>query len=130
MAYSAIINGARGINYQGGALPLSLNERDSKLGWNWTYWKKVMRPLVDELGDKSALHPALIAADSKLAVKVEGADDVELRVREVGGDIFILASKREGKTVKVKFTGLGALDAAGAVMFEEPRKVQVKAGAF
>src|SRR6266487_4445124 len=88
MAYAAIINGARGINFQGGERPLSLTERDLKLGWNWTYWRKVMRMLADELGEKSPLTPALTAADSKLPIKMSGADDVEYCVREVGDEIF------------------------------------------
>jgi hypothetical protein len=130
MAYAAIINGARGINYQGGALPTTLNERDARLGWNWTFWNKVMRQLVEELGENSPLHPALVAPNSKLAIKVQGATDVELLTREVNGEIFILAAKRESPTVKVKFTGLPATEASGAVMFEEPRKVQVESGGF
>jgi hypothetical protein len=126
MTYAAIINGARGINYQGGALPLSLNEQDAKLGWNWTHWKKVMRPLVEELGDKSPLNPALLAADPRLPIKVSGAKDVEFCVRQVENNLFILAAKREGDTVQVKFTGLPATESQAQVMFEEPRKVQLK----
>lgn len=130
MAYAAIINGARGINYQGGALPLSLNERDAKLGWNWTFWKKVMRPLVEELGENSPLNPALIAPNAKLPIKLEGSDDVEFCVRQVKDELFLLAAKREGVTGKIKFSGLPAVDKVGAVMFEEPRKIEVKEGAL
>lgn len=131
MTYAAIINGARGINFQGGERPLSLNERDAPLGWNWTYWNKVMRPLLQELRADSPLHEALIAPDAKLPIKIEGADDVEFRVRDVGAELFILAAKREGKTQKVRFTGLPpGVSTGGVVLFEEPRKVQVKEGAF
>jgi hypothetical protein len=128
MAYAAIINGARGINFQGGERPLSLTERDSKLGWNWNYWRKVMRFLAEELGEKSPLQPALVAADSKLPIKLQGADDIEYLVRETAGDLYILAAKREGKTQQVKFTGLPAGTSSAEVMFEEPRKVEVKDG--
>src|SRR5262249_14001416 len=62
MTYAAITTGSRRTNFQGGERPLSLTERDLKLGWNWTYWKKVMRPLAEELGEKSPLYPALITA--------------------------------------------------------------------
>jgi hypothetical protein len=132
MAYAAIINGARGINFQGGERPLSLTERDLKLGWNWTYWKKVMRPLAEELGEKSPLYPALIAADAKRAVKVEGAGgaDVEVLAREVRDELFILAARREGATSTVKFTGLPEGDYAAGVTFEEPRTVRVSDGAM
>ena len=130
MAYAAIINGARGINFQGGERVRSLSERDLKLGWNWTHWKKVMRPLLEELGAKSPLQPALVAANSRLPVKLAGATDIDFCVREVGDEVFILAAKREGATVKVTFTGLPAMKSTGAVMFEEPRSVEVKVGAF
>jgi hypothetical protein len=128
MAYAVIVNGARGVNFQGGERPLSLTERDLRLGWNWTYWKKVMRPLAEELGEKSPLQPALMAADSRLRVKASGAEDIELRVREVGRDVFVIATKRGGETVKVQFSGLPTEITGGDVMFEEPRKVQVKSG--
>lgn len=130
MAYAAIINGARGLNYQGGERSLSLNERDSKLRWNWTFWKKVMRPLLAEIGAHGPLTPALIAPNSKLPIRLEGATDVEFCVREVGDEIFILAAKREGATVKVKFLGLPPVDPVAHVMFEEPRSVQTKDGSF
>jgi hypothetical protein len=54
--------------------------------------------------------------------------DVEFITREVGDEIFILAAKREGKTLQVKFTGLPAVTSPAEVMFEEPRKVEVKDG--
>jgi len=130
MAYAAIINGARGINYQGGALPLSLNERDAKLGWNWTFWERVMRRLVEELGEKSPLQPALVAANAKLPIKVEGAGDVEFTTRQVNNDLFILAAKREGATAKVKFSGIATTQTSGDVLFEEPRRIQIEGGAF
>jgi hypothetical protein len=130
MAYAAIINGARGINFQGAERPLSLNERDLKLGWNWTYFNKVMRPLLDELGENSPLTPALVAPNSRLPIRLDGANDIEFCVREVRNEIFILAAKREGDTVKVKFSGLPPTESTGGLMFEEPRKVEVKEGAF
>ena len=86
--------------------------------------------LAEELGEKSPLTPALIAADSKLPIKLSGADDVEFCVREVGDEIFILAAKREGDVGKVTFSGLPAVEAQGVVMFEEPRKIEVKDGSF
>ncbi len=70
MAYEAIINGARGLTYFGGGLPQTLNERDKPLGFNWTYFDRVMRPLFDELGPRSPILPALLAADSRIRLKV------------------------------------------------------------
>ena len=103
---------------------------DAKLGWNWTFWRRVMRRLILEIGEKSPLYPALLAPNSKLPVTVKGAPDLEFCVREVGKEIFILAAKREGATVKVTFSGLPSTAADGVVLFEDSRKVQVKDGAF
>jgi len=147
MTYAAIINGARGINYFGGALPQTLSETDEPLGWNWTFWQRVLKPIVQEIGDKSPLYPALIAPNANLPVEVveepakvgattlpgkpeEEPLGVEFCVREVGDDIFLLAAKREGATVHVKFSGLGKVQENAPVLFESPRKVEVEDGAF
>ncbi len=130
MTYQALINGARGLVYFGGNIKSAMTPEDAKLGWNWTFWRRVLRPVLEEVGTRSPLAPALVAPDSKLPIKLEGAEDVECCVREVENDIYILACKREGKTVPVKFTGLPAWATAGEVLYESPRKIQVKAGVF
>lgn len=162
MAYEAIINGARGLVYFGGGLPQTHNERDKPLGFNWTYFDKVMRPLFDEVGPRSPILPALLAPDSKIKVTVaadkppkrqvqtkaeeidknagskefvqdETSSDVsvmEFLVREAGDDIYLLACKKEGPTLRVKFSGLPGDLTSGSVVFEEPRKIDVKDGTF
>ncbi len=130
MTYQALINGARGLIYFGGHIESAMPPEDAKLGWNWTFWRRVLKPVVEEVGCYSPLAPALVAPDSKLPVKVTGADDVEFCVREVGSDIYILACKREGETVEVEFSGLPATAAEGQVLYESPRTVQAKDGRF
>jgi hypothetical protein len=130
MTYQALINGARGLIYFGGNIKAAMTPEDAELGWNWTFWRRVLRPILEEVGNHSPLAPALVAPDSKLPIKVEGADDVEFGVREVNGDVYLLACKREGQTVQVKFTGLPTWASEGEVLYESPRKVQAKAGAF
>lgn len=130
MAYAAIINGARGLNYQGGALPLTLSAEDARLGWNWRFWNQVMRRLVEELGEHSPLYPALVAPNCKLRLVARPGQGLEYCVRQVGNELFILAAMREGPTVKVTFSGLPTGVTQGEVLFEEPRTIQVKAGAF
>ena len=61
---------------------------------------------------------------------MEGASDVEFRVREAGDYIYVLAAKREGATVKVTFRGLPAEVSTGELLYESPRKVEAKEGAF
>lgn len=130
MTYQAIINGARGLIYFGGNVEQAMSPDDARLGWNWTFWRRVLRPVLEEIGNNSPLAPALVAPGSKLPVQIRGADDVEFCVREVGSDIYILACKREGKTVEVNFSGLPAWSGQGQVMYESPRIVQAKNGTF
>lgn len=130
MTYQSIIAGARGLVYFGGNVASCLNEGDRALGWNWTFYQRVLKPVLDELKPDGPLYPALVAPDSKLPITLVGSSDVEYCVREAGDYLYILAAKREGSTVEVKFSGLPAAIAAGAVLFEEPRTVGVSAGSF
>ena len=159
MTYQALINGARGLIYFGGNVEQAMTPEDAKLGWNWTFWRRILRPVLEEVGNNSPLAPALVAPDSKLpvrvcataetaknpeaqiqsqisagsassAVKYRGADDVEFCVREVNGDIYILACKREGQTVEAEFSGLPDRAGKGQVMYESPRTIQAKNGKF
>lgn len=129
MTYQAIAHGARGIIYFGGHLPQAWNQRDRELGWNWTFWENVLGRVVREIGPESELGEALVAEDSKLRITAS-SPEVKLCVREVGQEIFVLACKREGATVEVKFSGLPMVKEIGAVVYEDPRKVSVKNGEF
>jgi hypothetical protein len=130
MSYQSIIAGARGLLYFGGNVAACWSDRDRELGWNWSFYGKVLKPVLDEFAPASPLFPALIAPDSRLPVRVEGASDVEFRVREAGDYIYVLAAKREGATVKVTFRGLPAEISTGELLYESPRKVEAKDGAF
>jgi hypothetical protein len=127
MTYQAIVNGARGLLYFGGHIEKSLTPADARLGWNWTHWHRVLRPVVEEIGSKSPLYPALTAPDSPLPIKCD-TPGVEFVAREVGGDLFLLACKREGDTVQARFTGLPADRAHADVLYESPRTVDAKDG--
>src|SRR5437870_129704 len=59
MAYQAVVDGARGLVFFGGQLTQVMRPRDAQLGWNWTFWELVLRPLLVELTSPSIL-PALI----------------------------------------------------------------------
>ena len=62
MAYQAIVHGARGLVFFGGHLTEVCTPDDAKAGWNWTFWRQVLRPVVHEL-TSSQLRPALLAPD-------------------------------------------------------------------
>lgn len=130
MTYQAIINGANALNYFGGANKLTLNQRDAKLGYNWTFWESVLKPVLAEINAKGPLAEALVAPNSKLPIKAKG-EGMELCAREVGKELYILACSREPlKTNQIEFTGLPKDISEGVVLFEEPRKVTAKDGAM
>jgi len=130
MTYEAIINGARGLIYFGGNNLESLSPADEKLGWNWTFWKRVLRPVIEEIGTKGPLYPALVAPNSTQPMKVNIPNGIEFCVRENGNDLFLLACKSAGATAKAEFSGLPSSEGKGDVMFESPRTVQAKDGKF
>jgi hypothetical protein len=130
MTYQAIIAGARGVLYFGGNNRGAMSPQDAKLGWNWTFWRRVLRPVVEEIGTKSLLAPALIAPDSKLPIRVAPGSGVEFCVREVGNELFILACKSEGETKEVGFSGLPGLVGHGELVYESPRTVTARDGGF
>jgi hypothetical protein len=124
VTYQSIINGARGVIYFGGSNAAALAEEDRPLGWNWRHWKRVLRPVVEEIGRKSPLYPALVAPDSKLALKAEG-EGIEYCVRETEDAVFVFACRRSHQTAQVTFRGLPLRGGDGEVMFESPRRVTV-----
>ena len=85
--------------------------------------------MIEEIGEKSPLYPALVAPNSKLPIQCNG-EGMEFVVREVGDELFILACKREGATIQAKFSGLPANAGLADVLFESPRTVEAKNGQF
>lgn len=130
MSYESVIEGARGLLYFGGNVEACWNEEDRKLGWNWTFYKRVLKPVLDEFKPDGPLYPALIAPDSNIPVEVEGGNGIEYRVREAPGAVYLIAAKREGDTARVKFSGLPRDVTTGDLLYEEPRKVTAKDGSF
>lgn len=132
MAYHAIINGARGLMFFGGNVAAALNAQDAPLGWNWTFWNDVLKPVVREVGDHSVLANALVAPDSTLAITMSGAiaPDVEFCVREAPPYLYLFACKREGAMTDVTFSDLPAWASTGEVLYESPRTVTAQGGQF
>ena len=89
----------------------------------------MLRPVIEEIGSKSPLYPALLAPNSNLPVKTKG-EGIEFCVREVGSDVFLLACKKAHTTSQAVFTGLPAEAKMAEVMFEDPRTVEIKDGQF
>jgi hypothetical protein len=134
MAYQAIACGARGLMFFGGHLTQTSRPVDAAAGWNWTFWERALRPLVEELAS-TAVAPALVAADARPQVK-STAKDVDLVTRRDGRFLYVIAARRGGATTRVGFTGLpkkldGRPLAGGQVLFEyvqEPPPPPIGAG--
>jgi hypothetical protein len=104
MAYQAVVAGARGLVFFGGHLTQVATPADAKAGWNWTFWERVLHPLVTEL-TSTAIHPALVAPDAKAAVTAD-AKDVQLVARADAAHLYVIAVRRGATTSTVKFSGL------------------------
>jgi hypothetical protein len=125
MAYEAIIEGARGLTFFGGHMTEVCVPADAKAGWNWTFWRQVLRPLVQELSSPE-LHPALIVADDPARVRPkQPRSDIELVVRRNpdSGYLYVIVAKRGGDTTKITLVGLPKKDDGtpirrGEVLFE------------
>jgi hypothetical protein len=123
MAYQAIVHGARGLSFFGGHLTDVARPADAELGWNWTFWELVLRPLLAELASP-ALAPALVAPDATDPVKATSSD-VQLVTREDTGSglLYVIAVRRGGPTSLVSFRGLppknnGDPLTGGQILFE------------
>jgi hypothetical protein len=121
MAYQAIANGARGLSFFGGHLTEIASPADAQAGWNWTFWERVLRPLLSEF-TSTGLAPALVAPNAPHAVKATVAG-VELVTRRQDGLLYVIAVRRSSGTSLVDFNGLpprhdGTPIPGGQVLFE------------
>jgi hypothetical protein len=121
MAYQAIVNGARGLVFFGGHLTQVARGVDAQLGWNWTFWELVLRPLLRELSS-TAVQPALLAPKASASVQAT-AKDIEIAVRQNARFLYLIALRRGGATSRVGFSGLprrrdGTRIKDGQVLFE------------
>jgi hypothetical protein len=121
MAYQAIVHGARGLAFFGGHLTQIARPADAQAGWNWTFWERVLRPLLGEL-TSPGVAPALVAPNAATPVEAT-APDVELITREEADFLYVIAVRRGSATSLVDFSGLpprrdGRPIPGGQVLFE------------
>jgi hypothetical protein len=126
MVYDAIVAGARGLTFFGGHMTQVCTPEDAKAGWNWTFWRQVLRPIVKELSSDE-LQPALLAPSEPPAVKSttpgKQKSDVELVTRRDSTHLFVIAVRPRGGPSKISFSGLprkkdGTAIKGGEVLFE------------
>jgi hypothetical protein len=133
MAYQAIIAGARGLVFFGGDIIKVMSPEDAKSGWNWTFWRTVLKPVIRELSSDS-VGPALVAPPAPANVKANQAD-IRLVARQAGGFLYLIVVRRSpSANGPVRFTGLPTGIKFGAAMFEydgkDFRTFKVTNGAF
>lgn len=129
MAYAAIINRARGVIFFGGENPHCLRPADAALGWNWTFWNDVLKPLVAEIGRHGRLHPALLAPGTGPPMRTSDPT-TEICSRRVGEtDIWVIAARSGRGTRDVTITGLPHGITRGR-HYRSNRPVTVRRGAF
>jgi hypothetical protein len=116
MAYQAIVNGASGLMFFGGHLTEIAPPEDAAAGWNWTFWERVLAPVVEELSSPT-IAPALTAPKARASIRTATAG-VELAARRAGRFLYVIALRRSGGVSRVRFTGLPAGVSAGEVLFE------------
>jgi hypothetical protein len=115
MAYDAIIAGARGLIFVGGHLRQAMNPQDRARGWNWTYWRDVQRPLLEELDD--ADHRRALLAPHAGATITADAADIALSARSGGGNLYLIAVRKSPTAGgRVRFSGLPAQISHGTVL--------------
>lgn len=121
MAYEAIVNGARGLFFFGGHLTAVMTPGDAAAGWNWTFWRRVLRPVVSELASAD-VQAALVAANADEAVTTANPD-IELVTRRTPTHLYVIAVRIGGTVSLVEFAGVprkrdGTPITAGEVLHE------------
>lgn len=123
MAYEAIVDGARGLMFFGGHMTEVCTPDDAAAGWNWKFWREVLRPLVRELSSPE-LRPALVVAEDDQNVRPKTArSDLGIAVRRGDGFLYVIVVKRGGDTAQIRLVGLppradGTPLRFGEVLFE------------
>ena len=116
MAYQAIVNGARGLIFFGGHLTAVMTPEDAASGWNWTFWRRVLRPVVSELASP-AVQPALVAPNAPSQVTA-ASSDVELVTRRTATHLYVIAVRIGGAVSQVTLSGLPGSVTRGEVLAE------------
>jgi hypothetical protein len=130
MIYDAIINGARSLAFYGGNLPRCWNTTDGARSWNWTFWNDVLKGLIEEIGAKSPIAPALVNPESTRALATSDATTQVIgREGKNGSDFWVIAARHGTGSEPVTISGLPATVTTGNV-YTEGRSVSVTGGAF
>ena len=130
MAYDALLNGAKALNFYGGGNTPCFSGSDATYGWNWSFWQSVLEPLVRQLSASSPIAPALVNPAQGPRVTT-GNSTTETMVREGTSvdDLWVIAARNGAGTRTVRFKGLPRWAHRGSV-YTENRTVRASAGSF
>jgi hypothetical protein len=129
MAYDAIIHGARALAFYGGQNPKCWGQLDAAGGWNWTFWERVLEPLVREIGAGSPIAPVLVNPGSTRQLVTSDSTVRAISRRGRGGETWVIAARTGEGSQPVTIGGLPA-GAAGGDVYTERRSVPVVAGSL
>ena len=129
MVYDAIINGARGLFFFGGQNTFAWqNAFDKQQQWAWKFWDDVLKPVVEEIGENSPLHPALIGDDSVAAIRVAKGAGIEFLARRSPGELFIIAANKASVRAQEPVTLDGIPFGPNVDVLYEGRKLALNGG--
>src|SRR5262249_6458794 len=126
----AIINGARGLSFFGGDNPRCWNRIDRRYGWNWTFWNTALDRLIEQIGPRSRLGPALDnAASSELPATNDPSREAISRVAVTpsGKQLWVIAARSGPGADHVAVSGLPG-SVHSAAVYGEDRTVRVLHG--
>jgi hypothetical protein len=129
MVYDAIVNGARSLAFYGGNLSQCWNEVDARHRWSWTYWERVLEPLVREIGAISPIAPALVNPGTTQVLPTSDPSVQAISRLGAGGDLWVIATRSGEGAQPVTIGGLPISAATGDV-YTEGRSVSAAGGSF
>jgi hypothetical protein len=127
MVYDAILNGARALAFYGGQNPRCWGQLDVAGGWNWTFWERVLEPLVREIGAGSPIAPVLVSPGSTRALTTSDPTVQAISRRGRGGETWVIAARSGEGSQAVTIGGLPASSSVAGV-YREDRSVPVMNG--
>jgi hypothetical protein len=127
MVYDAILNGARALAFYGGQNPRCWGQLDAAGGWNWTFWERVLEPLVREIGAGSAIAPALVSPGSTRVLRTSDPTVQAISRRGRGGERWVIAARTGEGAQAVTIGGLPT-GASSASVYTEARSVPIVGG--
>lgn len=128
MIYDSILNGARALAFYGGQNPKCWGQLDAAAGWNWTYWERVLEPLVREIGAGSPLAPALRNPGTTRELPTSDRSVRAISRRGRNGDLWVIAARRSGE--EPADVTIGGVPTLRADVYTEARSLQAMGGAL